>query len=388
MPIRPEWTTVDRILDRRQTGDVREYLVKWKELGYEEATWEVEDDIETFKTQIDKYKAVNARGSTKGSLKRRATGFDGKEAKKRRKGFSAFGETPKFVKGGVLHPYQLEGLNFLRFAFQQEKHVILADEMGLGKTIQSIAFLASLKEEGVSFPHLVVAPLSTLRNWEREFATWAPHMNIVMYFGSAQARSIIRQYEFFLPKKTKKKDKGKKKHGNAEKTSKWDRIKFDVLLTSYEMINFDTAVLKCVKWECLIVDEGHRLKNKDSKLFQTLHNYRTRHRVLLTGTPLQNNLDELFTLMHFLDAGKFGSLEEFQQEFRDKNQEEQVRRLHKMLASHLLRRVKKDVMKELPPKKELILRVELSHLQKNLYKAVLARNFEFTISPWWALRSL
>ncbi|KAI7747238.1 hypothetical protein M8C21_002030 [Ambrosia artemisiifolia] len=188
-----------------------------------------------------------------------------------------FEKSPEFLPGGELHPYQLEGLNFLRFSWSKQTHVILADEMGLGKTIQSIAFLASLYEENVS-PHIVVAPLSTLRNWEREFATWAPHMNVVMYVGTASARS--------------------------------------------------------------------------------------------------NNLDELFMLMHFLDAGKFSSLEEFQEEFKDINQEEQVSRLHKMLAPHLLRRVKKDVMKKLPPKKELILRVELSSKQKEYYKAILTRNYQ------------
>ncbi|KAK4480176.1 hypothetical protein RD792_013238 [Penstemon davidsonii] len=242
-----------------------------------------------------------------------------------------------------------------------------------GKTIQSIAFLASLFEENVA-PHLVVAPLSTLRNWEREFATWAPHMNVVMYVGTNQARNTIREHEFYYPK-TQKKSK-KKKYGQAVGESKQDRIKFDVLLTSYEMINLDTLSLKPIKWECMIVDEGHRLKNKESKLFSSLKQYSSRHRVLLTGTPLQNNLDELFMLMHFLDAGKFGSLEEFQEEFKDINQEEQIFRLHKMLAPHLLRRLKKDVMKELPPKKELILRVELSSQQKEYYKAILTRNYQ------------
>ncbi|KAL8263414.1 hypothetical protein R6Q59_024763 [Mikania micrantha] len=171
--------------------------------------------------------------------------------------------------------------------------------MGLGKTIQSIAFLASLYEENVS-PHLVVAPLSKLRNWEREFSTWAPHMNVVMYVGTAAACAVIRDYEFYFPRFHK--DEKKSSHGIGE--CKQERIKFDVILTSYEMINIDNGSLKAINWETMIVDEGHRLKNKDSKLFSSLKQFNTRHRTLLTGTLLQNNLDELFMLMHFLDAGK------------------------------------------------------------------------------------
>ncbi|CAJ1973658.1 unnamed protein product [Sphenostylis stenocarpa] len=435
--IRPEWTTVDRILSCRGDDDEREYLVKWKELPYDECYWEFESDISAFQPEIERFNRLRSRSSKFSSSKQKHSVKDETELKKQQKEFQHFEHSPEFLSGGTLHPYQLEGLNFLRFSWSKQTHVILADEMGLGKTIQSIAFLASLFEEGVS-PHLVVAPLSTLRNWEREFATWAPHMNVLMYVGSAQARSVIREYEFYFPKKQKKIKK--KKSGQLISENKQDRIKFDVLLTSYEMINFDTTSLKPIKWECMIVDEGHRLKNKDSKLFSSLKQYSSRHRVLLTGTPLQhlplpialcllpqcclylnlemvplasieysfsswvqwlkdkegnrchflctgyfelymvvgvsNNLDELFMLMHFLDAGKFGSLEEFQEEFRDINQEEQISRLHKMLAPHLLRRVKKDVMKELPPKKELILRVELSSKQKEYYKAILTRNYQ------------
>ncbi|KAL2346668.1 hypothetical protein Fmac_000668 [Flemingia macrophylla] len=371
--IRPEWTTVDRILACRGDDDEREYLVKWKELPYDECYWEFESDISAFQPEIERFNRFRSRSSKFSSIKQKNTVKDDTELKKQQKEFQHYERSPEFLSGGTLHPYQLEGLNFLRFSWSKQTHVILADEMGLGKTIQSIAFLASLFEEGVS-PHLVVAPLSTLRNWEREFATWAPHMNVLMYVGSAQARSVIREYEFYFPKKQKKIKK--KKSGQIISENKQDRIKFDVLLTSYEMINFDTASLKPIKWECMIVDEGHRLKNKDSKLFSSLKQYSSRHRVLLTGTPLQNNLDELFMLMHFLDAGKFGSLEEFQEEFKDINQEEQISRLHKMLAPHLLRRVKKDVMKELPPKKELILRVELSSKQKEYYKAILTRNYQ------------
>ncbi|KAG6739227.1 hypothetical protein POTOM_056818 [Populus tomentosa] len=369
--IRPEWTTVDRILACRGVEGEKEYLVKYKELSYDECYWEFESDVSTFQPEIERFNRIQSR-SHKPS-KQKSSLQDATDSKKKSKEFQQYEHSPEFLSGGSLHPYQLEGLNFLRFSWSKQTHVILADEMGLGKTIQSIAFLASLFEEGISH-HLVVAPLSTLRNWEREFATWAPQMNVVMYVGSAQARAVIREYEFYYPKKHKKIKK--KKSGQVVTERKQDRIKFDVLLTSYEMINLDTASLKPIKWECMIVDEGHRLKNKDSKLFLSMKQYYSNHRVLLTGTPLQNNLDELFMLMHFLDAGKFASLEEFQEEFKDINQEEQISRLHKMLAPHLLRRVKKDVMKELPPKKELILRVELSSKQKEYYKAILTRNYQ------------
>ncbi|XP_048331491.2 CHD3-type chromatin-remodeling factor PICKLE isoform X2 [Ziziphus jujuba] len=371
--IRPEWTTVDRIIACRGDDDEKEYLVKWKELPYDDCYWEFESDISAFQPEIDKFNRIQSRSRKLPSNKQKTSIKDAAESKRKQKEFQQYEHSPEFLSGGTLHPYQLEGLNFLRFSWSKQTHVILADEMGLGKTIQSIAFLASLFGENIS-PHLVVAPLSTLRNWEREFATWAPQMNCVMYVGTSQARAIIREYEFYYPKNHKKIKK--KKSGLLVTESKQDRIKFDVLLTSYEMINLDTTSLKPIKWECMIVDEGHRLKNKDSKLFSSLKQYSSRHRVLLTGTPLQNNLDELFMLMHFLDAGKFGSLEEFQEEFKDINQEEQISRLHKMLAPHLLRRVKKDVMKELPPKKELILRVDLSSKQKEYYKAILTRNYQ------------
>ncbi|XP_057522880.1 CHD3-type chromatin-remodeling factor PICKLE-like isoform X2 [Amaranthus tricolor] len=371
--IRSEWTTVDRILACRGDADEKEYFVKWKELQYDECSWESESDISAFQPEIERFQNIQSR-RRRHSNKLKCN-FDSTESHKKQKEFQQYEQSPEFLSGGSLHPYQLEGLNFLRFSWSKQTHVILADEMGLGKTIQSIAFLASLFEEGV-YPHLVVAPLSTLRNWEREFALWAPHLNVIMYVGSAQARGVIREYEFYYPKKSLSKKLKKKKSGQLSSGSKQDRIKFDVLLTSYEMINLDSASLKPITWESMIVDEGHRLKNKDSKLFLQLKQYHSKHRVLLTGTPLQNNLDELFMLMHFLDAGKFGSLDEFQEEFKDINQEEQISRLHKMLAPHLLRRVKKDVLKEMPPKKELILRVELSSKQKEYYKAILTRNYE------------
>ncbi|THU73970.1 hypothetical protein C4D60_Mb04t28440 [Musa balbisiana] len=388
----------------------KQYLVKWKGFSYLHCIWVPEKEflraskthprlksrlnnfhkqLESMKNSDDDWVAIRPEWTTVDRIiSSRNVIRDSKELKQKHKEFQHYDCSPEFISGfvnfniflffyiteGTLHAYQLEGLNFLRFSWSKNTHVILADEMGLGKTIQSIAFLASLFEENIS-PHLVVAPLSTLRNWEREFATWAPQMNVVMYGGSSQARDVIKQYEFYYPKEKVKKQK-KRKPIQTSNQKKQSIIKFNVLLTSYEMINMDSAVLKSIEWESMIVDEGHRLKNKDSKLFHQLKLYSTKHRVLLTGTPLQNNLDELFMLMHFLDAGKFASIEDFQKEFKDINQEEQIDRLHKMLAPHLLRRVKKDVMKDLPPKKELILRVELSSKQKEYYKAILTRNYQ------------
>lgn len=372
--IRPEWTTVDRVIASRKNVDECEYFVKWKDLGYDECSWENESDISAFQHQIERFHMILSRKCKKTFCGNKNINQNLEDSVYTHKVFHHYGQTPEFLSGGTLHQYQLEGLNFLRYSWTKKTHVILADEMGLGKTIQSIAFLASLFEENIT-PHIVVAPLSTLRNWEREFATWAPEMNVVMYSGSASARAIARQFEFFYLKEETKKKERKKPFQNANK-NKQARIKLDVLLTSYEMINLDSASLKNIQWECMIVDEGHRLKNKDSKLFLQLKLYSTKHRVLLTGTPLQNNLDELFMLMHFLDDGKFPSIEEFQEEFKDINQEEQIAKLHKLLAPHLLRRVKKDVMKDLPPKKELILRVELSNKQKKYYKAILTRNYQ------------
>ncbi|XP_019087304.1 PREDICTED: CHD3-type chromatin-remodeling factor CHR7-like [Camelina sativa] len=343
--IHPEWTTVDRILACREEDDGKEYLVKFKGLNYDETYWEAESDISAFQNEIQKFEDINS-----GTRRDKYV-----ENERDQTEFKDFDHTPEFLKG-TLYKYQLEGLNFLRYSWSKGTHVILADEMGLGKTIQGIAFLATLFEENQA-PHLVVAPLSTLRNWEREFTTWTPQLNVVMYTGTSEARRVIREHEFYL--------------GN-------NIIKFDVLLTSYEMINGDTAFMKPIKWNCMIVDEGHRLKNMNSKLFYSLKQYTSKHRVLLTGTPLQNNLDELFFLMHFLDETKFGSLEEFQKDYKYINQEEHISKLHQMLAPHLLRRLKKDVLKEdeLPSKKELILRVDLSSQQKHLYKAVLTRNYQ------------
>jgi chromodomain-helicase-DNA-binding protein 4 len=241
---------------------------------------------------------------------------------------------------------------------------------GLGKTVQAIAHLASVNEraraEGAPIlPHMVVAPLSTLRNWEREFAAWAPHMNVVMMVGSMQGRQVIREHELFAPASAG----GSKKGGGGR-----DAVQFHVLLTSYEMAIAESALLHALSWDVLCVDEGHRLRTKDSRLFQALTTARARQRTLLTGTPLQNRIEELFALLTYLDPAKFPDPEAYQARFAALDSETHLRELHALLAPHLLRRMKKDVLRDLPPKREVIVRVGLSPLQRELYKAVLTKN--------------
>uniref|UniRef100_M4E5C0 Chromo domain-containing protein n=1 Tax=Brassica campestris TaxID=3711 RepID=M4E5C0_BRACM len=263
--IPPEWTTVDRIISFREEDGQRKYLVKFKGLSYAECYWESESDISTFQNEFRRFFDINF-GNRRGMYV---------DHERNHEGFKQITSlTPKFITGS-LQPYHLEGLNFLRSAWSNRTHVVLADNMWLGTRIQSIAFLASLFAENVA-PFLVVAPSSTLRNWEIGFTTWAPQMNVVVYGGTSQARTVIIQHEFYLPRG--------RMNGVRGETN---RIKFDVILTSYEILDVDTAVLKPIKWKCTIVDDGHRLENENPKLFYSLKQFTCEHHILLTGRPLQ-----------------------------------------------------------------------------------------------------
>jgi SNF2 family DNA or RNA helicase len=244
--------------------------------------------------------------------------------------------------------------------------------MGLGKTIQTISFLYSLVKEGHSNgPFLISAPLSTIINWEREFEFWAPDLYVVTYNGSKETRAVIRENEFSFVSGAIKGGTGK-----LYRIKKDAPIKFHVLLTSYEFISVDATILQSINWSVLIVDEAHRLKNNQSKFFRVLSQYNINYKLLLTGTPLQNNLEELFHLLNFLSCDTFKSLEDFQEQFADISKEDQVSKLHDMLAPHLLRRLKADVLKNMPSKSELIVRVDLTPLQKKYYRWILTKNYE------------
>ncbi|XP_023659676.1 chromodomain-helicase-DNA-binding protein 4-like isoform X1 [Paramormyrops kingsleyae] len=378
--IKMEWMVIHRILNHRidKKNNIN-YLIKWKDLPYDQATWEMENidipDFDTYKQQYWNHREL-------------MLGDDGRPAKLKLKGKMRQSERPpkspaldptvKFEQqpeyldrtGGTLHPYQLEGLNWLRFSWAQGTDTILADEMGLGKTIQTVVFLYSLYKEGHSKgPFLVSAPLSTVINWEREFELWAPDMYVVTYVGDKDSRAVIRENEFTFDDNA---IRGGKK---ASKMKKEASVKFHVLLTSYELITIDIASLGSISWACLVVDEAHRLKNNQSKFFRLLSNYSLKYKLLLTGTPLQNNLDELFHLLNFLTPERFSNLEGFLEEFADIAKEDQIKKLHDLLGPHMLRRLKADVFKHMPAKTELIVRVELSPMQKKYYKFILTRNF-------------
>lgn len=268
-----------------------------------------------------------------------------------------------------LHPYQIEGINWLRYSWGQGIDTILADEMGLGKTIQTVTFLYSLYKEGhCRGPFLVAVPLSTLVNWEREFELWAPDFYCITYIGDKDSRAVIRENELSFEEGAIR--------GSKVSRLRTTQYKFNVLLTSYELISMDAACLGSIDWAVLVVDEAHRLKSNQSKFFRILNSYTIAYKLLLTGTPLQNNLEELFHLLNFLSRDKFNDLQAFQGEFADVSKEEQVKRLHEMLGPHMLRRLKTDVLKNMPSKSEFIVRVELSAMQKKFYKFILTKNYE------------
>lgn len=356
-PFNPDYIEVERILDMSENQDpacdtvVKHYLVKWKSLQYEDSTWELEEDIDVDK--IKQYKIFSEiPPKDKWKYKKRPSADHWVQLK----------ESPLYKGGNTLRPYQLEGLNWLLFSWHNNRNCILADEMGLGKTIQSLTFVNSVWEYGIRGPFLVIAPLSTIPNWQREFEGWT-EMNVIVYHGSQQSKSMLQEYEFYY------------KNENGEPIK--DLTKFNVLITTFEIIVTDFQELKNFNWRVCVIDEAHRLKNRNCKLLEGLRQLHLEHRVLLSGTPLQNNVNELFSLLNFLEPSQFASSDAFLNEFGQLRSESEVLKLQALLKPMMLRRLKEDVEKTLAPKEETIIEVELTNIQKKYYRAILERNFSF-----------
>eukprot|EP01080_Neovahlkampfia_damariscottae_P009826 gene9826-2148_t len=263
---------------------------------------------------------------------------------------------PSMLKGGNLKEYQIQGLQWMVSLYNNHLNGILADELGLGKTIQTISLIVHLMEyKNNPGPFMVIAPLSTLDNWLIEFQKWAPHIKVIKYVGNQETR---RQIQVDIRKKN-----------------------FNVLLIQYEYVSRDVNILRRTPYEYIIIDEGHRIKNKDAKLVADLKLYNSKYRLLLTGTPLQNDLTELWALLNFLLPHVFDKVTTFETWFNTPFQGDKVQmtgeetlliihRLHQVLRPFLLRREKKDVESQLPQKVEKIIRCPLSAMQRTLYDQI------------------
>ena len=345
-------------IDMARVKEVEKARVKFKGLGYEDVVWEAPPDPEDgerwddWKTAYEDWvrghyvRLPNQHTMKSHMAKIRARKFDPN---------IIMNEQPKSLTGGELMKYQLEGLNWLLYQWHSGHNAILADEMGLGKTIQIIAFLTTLHQSHKCWPFLIVVPNSTCANWRREIKQWAPSLRVVTYFGSTEARKLAHQFELFP--------------GNNKE------LACHVVVTSYDAaqdVHVQT-VFRRIPWAGLIVDEGQRLKNDKNILYSALTSLKAPFKVLLTGTPLQNNQRELFNLLQFLDPTiNAQALEEKYATLTKEN----VQELHELLRPFFLRRTKAQVLDFLPPMAQIIVPVTPSALQKQLYKSILAKNPE------------
>ncbi|KAK9345819.1 SNF2 family N-terminal domain-containing protein [Lipomyces starkeyi] len=266
----------------------------------------------------------------------------------------------------TLKGYQLKGLNWLVNLYEQGINGILADEMGLGKTVQSISVMAYLAQtHNIWGPFLVIAPASTLHNWQQEITKFVPDFKALPYWGNAKDRKVLRKF--------------------------WDRKQltytkdapFHVLITSYQLIVADAQYFQRIKWQYMILDEAQAIKSSSSTRWKSLLGFQCRNRLLLTGTPIQNSMQELWALLHFIMPTLFDSHDEFSEWFskdieshatsNTQLNEEQLKRLHMILKPFMLRRVKKHVQSELGDKIEIDVYCDLTYRQRAMYRALKAQ---------------
>ncbi|KAK6515047.1 hypothetical protein TWF506_007399 [Arthrobotrys conoides] len=348
-------------IEKQRIREIVKVFVKFKGLGYEEAMWipppseEEEERYADFKRAYFEYCKGNHVRLPRGVFKtiqnlreKFKTNFNPLEIKTQ----------PKYISGGTLKDYQIEGMNWLYYRWFLGKNAILADEMGLGKTIQIISFLEVLRQEHKVWPCLVVAPHSTVPNWVREIRTWAPGMRVVAFFGSAESLKLTKKYELF---------------SSAPSASARD-LKCHIVVSSYQAIADHSSILKAVPWQVLVVDEGQRLKSDETILYKELSSFRFQHKVLLTGTPLQNNIRELFNLLQFLDPVNVNA-KELEEEFSEVTKEN-LNELHERIRPYFLRRTKAQALKDLPPISDVIIPLTVTKLQQELLKSIYSKDAE------------
>lgn len=338
--------------------EVKSALVKFKGLGYEDVVWAEPPDQEDTERWADFQAAYEDYVMGFFSHPPARRDLEARLSKLRTQNFKenhVLTTQPESLTGGDLMAYQLEGVNWIYYQWFSRQNAILADEMGLGKTIQVIGFLATLKQVHSCWPFLVVVPNSTCPNWRREIKHWAPSLRVVTYYGSAEARRLAVKHELFPA-------------GSKD-------LRCHVVVTSYDAAQDDDfrKIFRSVNWAALVVDEGQRLKNDKGMLYRALNASKAPFKLLLTGTPLQNNARELFNLLQFLDPSI--NAQEMEEEYATLTKEN-IAKLHTRLREMFLRRTKAEVLKFLPSMAQIILPVTMSSLQKKLYKSILAQNPE------------
>ena len=403
----------DIVLDNKkdpkafEAGAGRQFLIKWSSQNYADASYEFERDLWLMdqkdslmdklkdyyeRTQRPTRKQISENRKKADDAKRRAYVFLGdnspKSLEEKELQVKQYQEDlTKYVfrNGGSLRDYQAEGVTWFLANYVNRRSCILADEMGLGKTLQTAAFCNLLVEKmHKKGPFLICVPLSTLAHWQREFIGWTG-LNTIVYHGSAEDRKQIRETEFAFPKDRPQTVGGGinslylKKCEPAKKPNSARWMATVVVTTPEMLVADDWNELSFVNWQVLVVDEAHRLKNHNSKLAATMRKeqFNFQHKVLLTGTPIQNDVKEFWTLLNFIDPDNYDNVDEFLEEYGDMKSKEKIDELHEQIRPYILRRLKEDVEKSVPPKEETLIEVELTLSQKQYYRALYEKNVGF-----------
>lgn len=351
--------------DLRKTYLIDEALIKFQGLDYTDAVWDEPpqsgsgDRWTAFVTAYSEFlNGKHFKSESAVSIKERLRKFRELDFAEHIEFEDGTRESPQQPQGltGTLMKYQIQGLNWLLHNFWEDRSVVLADEMGLGKTIQVIGLIAAIALQGPrSWPFLVVVPNSTCPNWRREIKQWAPDLRVVTYHGGREPQKLAYRYELFP-------------NGSRD-------MKAHVVVMSYDSAQDPEtkSLFKNVSWVGLVVDEGQRLKNDENLLYGALRSMRIPWRLLLTGTPLQNNKRELFNLLQFIDPSK--NAIRLDEEYSDLTADN-IPELQDMIRPYFLRRTKAGVLKFLPPMAQIILPVSMSVVQEKLCKSIMSKNPE------------
>jgi chromodomain-helicase-DNA-binding protein 6 len=366
--VKPDYVVVDRVFSKFEEQERTLVCVKWASLGYDETTWEeesyVRDSLEGGAAALERFEKIRSGAVASRERQRDIEAETADQVKEAWKSATADAVRERYGHSYRLRSYQEEGVKWMAFNFQAGRGCILADEMGLGKTAQALALINYTLQVRPGVPALIVVPLSTIINWEREAKRWVPDAHLVTYVGKQAGRDFAREHEWYHEKDPSDEDAPR-------------GIKANIVLTTYETVTADRAHFAKVKWSAMVIDEAHRLKRVGGKLGNDLNSLSVERTCLLTGTPLQNNTAELWSLLNFIDAKHFSTAEDFEAAFGGMAKAAQVQRLQKVLGPYLLRRLKCDVEQKLPPRSETLVECELAPLQKKCYRALFERNFSF-----------